>query len=71
MFFGAGIRTGQVIGATDRHGGYPVSQPTHPKDILATMYHLLGFDPQLTRISDRTGRPMAIVEGRVVREMLA
>ena len=45
MFFGAGIRTGQVIGATDSEGGYPVDRPTDPKDILATMYHLLGFDP--------------------------
>src|SRR5262249_19273872 len=36
MFFGAGIQTGQVIGATDKHGAYPVSHPTHPNDILAT-----------------------------------
>ena len=45
MFFGAGIKTGQVIGATDREGGYPTDRPTDPKDVLATLYHLLGFDP--------------------------
>lgn len=71
MFFGAGIRTGQVIGATDRHGGYPVSHATHPNDILATVYHLLGFDPHQTTMPDRTGRPIPIVEGKVVRELLA
>lgn len=71
MFFGAGIRTGQVIGGTDRRGGYPVSHPTHPNDILATAYHLLGFDPHLTTIPDRTDRPVRLTEGSVVQEMLA
>jgi hypothetical protein len=70
MFFGAGIRTGQVIGATDRIGAYPVSRPTHPNDILATAYHLLGFDPDQTAIPDRLGRPMRLTEGHVVRELL-
>lgn len=70
MFFGAGIRTGQVIGATDRRGAYPVSRPTHPNDILATVYHLLGFDPHQTTIPDRTERPMRLTEGEVVRELL-
>jgi hypothetical protein len=70
-FFGAGIRTGQVIGATDRHGAYPVSRPTHPNDILATVYHLLGFDPHQTTIPDRTERPVHLTEGNVVWELLA
>jgi hypothetical protein len=71
MFFGAGIKTGQVIGATDRRGAYPVSHPTHPNDVLATVYHLLGFDPHQTRIPDRAGRPVSLTEGHIVRELLA
>lgn len=72
MFVGAGIETGQVIGATDNEGGYPVDRPTDPKDILATMYHLLGFDPHLTTIPDRLGRPMHLIpHGDVVRELLS
>lgn len=71
MFFGAGIKTGQVIGATDRQGAYAVSRPTHPNDILATVYHLLGFDHAGTAIPDRTGRPIRLTEGNVVRELLA
>ncbi len=70
MFFGAGIKTGQVVGATDRQGGYPVSHATHPNDILATVYHLLGFDPHATTIPDRTGRPMHLTEGDIVPELL-
>jgi hypothetical protein len=71
LFFGAGIRTGQVIGATDRHASFPSSRPTHPNDILATVYHLLGFDPHQTTIPDRTDRPVHLTEGNVVRELLA
>eukprot|EP00913_Durusdinium_trenchii_P013347 g12528.t1 len=71
MFFGAGIKTGQVIGATDRSGGFPISRPTDPKDILATMYHLLGFDPYQTTIPDRFGRPIHLIpHGNVVHELL-
>jgi uncharacterized protein (DUF1501 family) len=71
MFFGAGIRTGQVIGATDRQGGYPTTRAIDPKDILATAYHLLGFDPAATTIPDRLGRPMHLMpHGAVVGDML-
>ncbi len=72
MFFGAGIRTGQVIGATDRQGGYPTTKPVDPKDILATMYHLLGIDPTKTTIPDRANRPTHLLpHGCVVTELLA
>jgi hypothetical protein len=71
MFFGAGIRTGQVIGATDNQGGYPISRATDPKDILATMYHLLGFHPHQTTIPDRFDRPVHLIpHGDVVRELI-
>ena len=71
MFFGAGIRTGQVIGATDRRGADPVSRPNDPNDILATAYHLLGFDRLRTKFPGRDGQPAPLVEGRVVHELLA
>jgi hypothetical protein len=72
LFFGAGIRTGQVIGATDRQGAFPTTRPIDPKDILATAYHLLGIDAAATTIPDRLGRPMALLpHGEVVAEMLA
>ena len=40
------------------------------KDVLATIYHLLGVDPHRL-IPDRLGRPLPLVaEGSVVRELL-
>ncbi len=72
MFFGAGIRTGQVIGKTDKQGGYPISDHTNPKDVLATMYHLLGFDPHLTTIPDQLSRPRHIIpHGHIIHELLS
>ena len=72
MFFDAGIKARRVIGATDRQGGYPIHHATNPKEIPATMYHLLGFDPQRMTIPDRFGRPLHLIpHGDVVRELLA
>lgn len=70
LFFGAGIRTGQVIGATDQIGAFPIQSPTHPNDVLATVYHLFGFDPHETTIPDRLGRPVRLTEGDVVQALL-
>ena len=72
LFAGGGIARGRVVGATDKHAGEVVSNPVGPKDVLATMYHLLGVDPHQF-LPDKTGRPIPIVpeSSRVISEMLA
>ncbi len=51
-------------------GAAPTDRPVTAKDILATIYHLLGVEPH-TVLTDRFGRPMPLVAyGEVVREML-
>jgi hypothetical protein len=72
VFAGGGIARGRVVGATDRDAGQVKDRPVSPKDLLATMYHLLGIDPR-TRLRDRTNRPIGLVpdEAEVVAEMLA
>ena len=72
LFAGAGIRKGQVLGATDKQTGYPSDHPLNPKDILATLYHLMGFDVMHTRTYDSLGRPRFILPyGKVVSELLS
>lgn len=72
LFFGAGIKTAQVIGETDKVGAFPITDPYNPKDVLATMYHLLGFPPHLSTVPDRNGRPTPILPfGKVMAELLA
>jgi len=43
-FAGAGVPGGQVIGRTDRDGGYVTSQAHTPEDYAATIYEKLGID---------------------------
>jgi hypothetical protein len=67
---GGGVARGRVVGASDRLGGEVKSTPVSPKDLLATAFHLLGYDPATT-VRDRQGRPMPIAgDGRVRRDVL-
>ena len=70
LMAGGGTARGRVVGASDRHGGDVADTPISPKDLLATMYHLLGIDHHQT-IPDRFGRPLPLVEGDVIAEALA
>jgi arylsulfatase A-like enzyme len=70
LFAGAGVKRGNVIGKTDAIGARVKERPVTAKDVLATIYHLLGVDPQTT-FTDRRGRPVPLVPyGDVIREML-
>jgi hypothetical protein len=69
IFAGGGIARGKVIGRTDAQGGEVADNPVSPKDVLATMYHLLGVDPNAT-IVDRQGRPVRAAGDGTVRDEL-
>ena len=70
MLAGGGMRTGQVIGETNRYGEEPIARPVHYQDVFATLYHNLGIDPGTT-IPDLTGRPQYINETREpIRELV-
>ena len=62
LLFGGGMRTGQVIGSTDRLGGEAKDRPVRFGDVFATLYHNLGIDPLSTTVNDLTGRPQFLVD---------
>ena len=72
LLAGGGIRGGQVLGSTDRFGGYPLDRPIHYRDILATIYHNLGIDPH-TMVRDALDRPVHILppDNRPVADLMA
>jgi hypothetical protein len=72
MFFaGAGIRTGQVVGQSDKQAAYPITRPIGPADIAATMYHCLGIDIE-TRVHDKFNRPVPVLDhGQPISDMIA
>lgn len=68
---GGGLKTGQVIGSTDRHAAEATSRPVHYQDVLATLYRHLGIDARNTTINDMTGRPHNLLEvGRPIEELI-
>lgn len=62
LLAGGGMRTGQVIGATDRLGGEIAARPVHFGEVLATLYHQLGLHPNKTTLRDLAGRPQYLVD---------
>jgi hypothetical protein len=62
---GGGVRGGVVHGSSDRYAAYPASDPTGPADLAATVYELLGIDPQV-QLSDRFGRQLTLCDGRPI-----
>ena len=71
VFAGAGVRGGSVYGASDAQAAYVKSNPVSTADICATIYSILGIDPEY-RVRDRTNRPIEIAHGgQPIREIMA
>jgi uncharacterized protein (DUF1501 family) len=71
LLAGGGLKGGQAIGATDRHGGRVVSRPVSYQDVFATLYRTLGIDPSATTLTDPSGRPQHLLErGEPLRELV-
>ena len=68
LLAGGGIRGGQVYGATDSHAAYVKDMPVKPEDLIATIYHGLGIDPE-AEIVDREKRPHRASEGKPVEAL--
>ena len=68
---GGGLRHGQVIGSTDRHGYDIESRRVGPSDLAATVFHHLGID-QNSQWIDPQGRPRPIITegGKPIDELL-
>ena len=57
---GGGMKTGQVIGATNDKGEHPVERILTPNDLWASVYRHLGINHKHT-LHDLQGRPMQIL----------
>ena len=67
---GGGMRTGQIIGATNARGEYPVERQLSPNDLWATVYRHLGINYSDCTL-DLQGRPMPILPfGSPIEELL-
>jgi len=71
LLAGGGMKTGQVIGATDRLGGEASERPVHFQEVFATLYHNMGIDVNKATVTDLSGRPHFLVDGhQPMRELI-
>jgi len=65
---GGGVKTGVILGASDKYGAVPEDRPVSVPDFAATVYHALGLNPQASFTSQ--GRPLKMLpKGAVVDEL--
>jgi hypothetical protein len=72
LLAGGGMRTGQVIGATNRLGEHAVRRPVTFPEVFATLFTNLGVNLSQVRVFDPAGRPQSPVDGGVepLRELV-
>ncbi len=69
LFAGAGVKPGQVVGATDKDGSKAIETPVAPADVAFTVLSSLGIDPH-KQLHTPDGRPVDILdEGRLIEEL--
>ncbi len=61
---GGGMRTGQVVGKSNKNAERAVDRPVHLQEVFATLYHNLGIDVERTTITDPAGRPQYLLDRR-------
>ncbi|MEM9365580.1 MAG: DUF1501 domain-containing protein [Planctomycetota bacterium] len=67
---GAGTRRGYVHGKSDKTASAPVDSPVHPAELLATIYHSFGIDPE-TIVYNHLNQPRELVKAAAVTSLLS
>jgi uncharacterized protein (DUF1501 family) len=62
---GAGIKRGFVYGKSDKTASAPLEDPVHPRDLLATIYHAVGIQPNAI-VYNHLNQPRELVKGEPV-----
>ncbi|MFT5430914.1 MAG: hypothetical protein ACI9OJ_001593 [Myxococcota bacterium] len=61
LLFGGGLKVGQVIGSTTRHGDLPADRPIQFQQMFATLYRHLGINPVQATVLDTNNRPQYLL----------
>lgn len=68
---GGGVKGGQIVGATDEIGYKAVQDPVHPRDLHATMLHLLGLEHmRLTYLHNGRNERLTDFGGNVIKQIV-
>lgn len=67
---GAGVKRGYVHGKSDQTASAPLEDPVHPGELLATIYHAFGIDPE-TIVYNHLNQPRELVKAQSVPGLFA
>ena len=67
---GAGVKRGYVHGASDATGSAPLDDAVHPGELLATIYHSFGINPE-TMVMNHLNQPRELVKAKAVTALFA
>ncbi len=67
---GAGVKRGYVHGTSDKTASAPLEDPVHPNELLASIYHSFGIDPE-TIVYNHLNQPRELVKGLAVTKLFA
>ncbi|MBI82513.1 MAG: hypothetical protein CMJ81_04890 [Planctomycetaceae bacterium] len=71
LLTGGGVKRGMVYGKSDKQGAWPIENPVSSADHVATIYQLLGLNPQM-KIPDQAGNLVPIaLHGRPITDVIA
>jgi uncharacterized protein (DUF1501 family) len=72
LLAGGGMRTGQVIGETNKHAEEPANRPVKFQEVFATLYHNMGIDAHRDRQFDGSGVPRYPTDSDIepIRELI-
>ncbi len=65
---GAGIKRGYVHGKSDKTASAPIEDPVHPTQMLATIYHAFGIDPE-TIVYNHLNQPRELVKAQALTQL--
>ena len=65
---GAGTKRGYVHGKSDKTASAPLEDPVHPGELLASIYHSFGIDPE-TIVYNHLNQPRELVKAQAVTRL--
>ena len=67
---GAGVKRGYIHGKSDKTASGPLENPVHPTELLASIYHSFGIDPE-TIVYNHLNQPRELVKAQAVHALFA
>jgi hypothetical protein len=67
---GGGIKTGMVLGSTDKHAAEIIDRPVSVEDYAATVYHALGMNPRKIYHTLDSRPTESLPAGKVIPELV-